>query len=75
MESTDKAKILVQIVQFTDWPELFSCSAQLSIKNFLLVNVKMPTIVGILTFMGGKNNIVGLSEPEKKLNVLIVLYF
>ena len=34
-------------------------------KFFLLINVKMPTIVGILTFMNRKNNILGLSEPEK----------
>ena len=27
-----------------------SCSTQLSMKFFLLINVKMPTIVGILTF-------------------------
>ena len=32
-------------------------------KIFLLINVKMPTIVGILTFMSGKNGILGLSEP------------
>ena len=32
---------------------------------FLLLNVKMPTIVGILTFMSGKNSILGLSEPKK----------
>ena len=34
-------------------------------KFFLLINVKMPTTVGILTFMSGKNSILGLSEPEK----------
>ena len=45
--------------------KLFSCSTQLSMKFFLLLNVKMPTIVGILTFMHRKNNILGLSEPEK----------
>ena len=28
-------------------------------------HVKMPTIVGILTSMGRKNSILGLSEPEK----------
>ena len=33
---------------------------------FQLTNVKMPTIVGILTFMSRKNSIIGLSEPEKK---------
>ena len=45
--------------------KLFSCSIQLSMKFFLLINVKMPTIVGILTFMNRKNSILGLSEPEK----------
>ena len=29
----------------------FSCSTQHSMKFFLLINVKMPTIVGILIFM------------------------
>ena len=42
-----------------------SCSTQLSMKFFLLKNVKMPTIVGILTFRSGKNSILGLSEPKK----------
>ena len=41
----------------------FSCSTQLSMKFFLLINVKMPTIVGILTCMSGKNHILGLIEP------------
>ena len=34
--------------------KLFSCSTQLSMEFFLLINVKMPTNVGILTFMSGK---------------------
>ena len=34
-------------------------------KFFLLINVKMPTIVGILTFMSGKNSILRLSEIKK----------
>ena len=42
--------------------KLFSCSTQLSMKFFLLINVKMPTIVGILTCMSRKNNIQGLTE-------------
>ena len=42
-----------------------SCSTQLSMKFFLLINVKMPTTVGILTFMSKENNILGLSEPKK----------
>ena len=31
---------------------------------FLLINVKMPTPVGILTFMSGKISILDLSEPK-----------
>ena len=46
--------------------KLFSCSTQLSMNFFLLINVKMPTIVGILTFMSRKNIILGLSEPKKR---------
>ena len=42
----------------------FSCSTQLSIKSFLLINVKMPTIVGILTFISRKNSILSLSKAE-----------
>ena len=45
--------------------KLFLCSTQLSIKFLLLINVKMTIIIGILTFMNRKNNILGLSEPEK----------
>ena len=32
-------------------------------ERFPAHNVKMPTVVGILTFMSRKNNIPGLSEP------------
>ena len=35
------------------------------INFFLHINVEMPTIVGISTFMCWKNSIQGLSEPEK----------
>ena len=45
--------------------KLFSCSTPLSMNFFLLINVKMPTIVGILTFRSGKNSILGLPEPKK----------
>ena len=34
---------------------LFSCSAQLRLKFILLINVKMPTVVGILTFINRIN--------------------
>ena len=43
----------------TPCPEIiniFSCSTQLSMKFILLINVKMPRIVGILTFMSRLND-------------------
>ena len=49
------------------WPRgynFFSCSSQLSMKVFLLINVKMPTIVGVSTFMSRKNSVLGLSVSE-----------
>ena len=54
--------------------ELFSCSTQLSMEFFLLINVKMPTTVGILTFMDRKNSILGLSEHNKMLIFMIFIY-
>ena len=36
--------------------KFFSISTQLSMKFILLINVKMPTIVGILTFMSRIND-------------------
>ena len=36
--------------------KLFSCSTQLGIKFILLINVKMPTIVGILKFISRIND-------------------
>ena len=33
-------------------------------KIFLLINVKMPTIEGILTFMSREKNILSFSEPK-----------
>ena len=55
--------------------KLFSCSAQVSMKFFLLINVKMPTIVGILTFISRKNSILVLPEPEKKVAFLGIFIF
>ena len=55
--------------------KLFPCSTQLRMKFFLLINVRMPFMsIGILTFMSGKNSILGLSEPKKRTNFLIFLY-
>ena len=53
--------------KFIPGPEvikLFSCSAQLRLKFILLINVKMPTIVGILTFMSKINYRILWYKPE-----------
>ena len=34
----------------------FSCKAELNMKFFVLINIKMPTIVGILIFISTKNS-------------------
>ena len=47
--------------------KLFSCSAQLNMKFILLINVKMPTIVGILTFI----SMINTSESLKSRIVFI----
>ena len=53
--------------------KLFSCSTQLSMKFFLIIKFKMPTILGILTFMSRKISILDLFEP-KKAEFLYILY-
>ena len=67
-ETRKKKSIYVAHSYLKTGPEvikLFSCSTQLSMKFFSLINIKMPTIVGILTFMSGKDSILGVYEPEK----------
>ena len=49
--------------------KLFSCSTQLSREFILLINVKMPTIVGILAFI---NIINTTAERLKARNFLFV---
>ena len=44
--------------------KLFPCSAQLRLKFILLINVKMPTIVGILTFISRINYCLMGFMPE-----------
>ena len=51
-------------------PVFHSCSTPLSMNFLLLINVKIPTIVGILTFMSRENSILGLSELEKNAEFL-----
>ena len=48
--------------------KLFSCSTQLSTKFILLINVKMPTIVGILTFIS-RINTISKSLNARKISV------
>ena len=45
--------------------KLFSYKAELSMKFFLLINIKMPTIVGILIFISRKNFMLNWVEYEK----------
>ena len=52
--------------------KLFSCSTQLSTKFIKLINVKMPTIVSILTFISMINT---SSESFKARKVLIFQHF
>ena len=62
-------------VNFGPGPEvikLFSHSTQLSMKFILLINVKIPTIVGILTFISMINT---SSERVKARKFFICRYF
>ena len=52
--------------------EFFSYSTQLSMKFILLINVKMPTIVGILTFISMINT---TSERLETRKFFICRYF
>ena len=52
--------------------KLFPCSTQLSVKFIMLINVKMLTIVGILTFI---IMISTTSERLKTRNFFICRYF
>ena len=65
LAATDIGKVSTHSKPGPEVIKLFLCSTQLSMKFFLLINVKMPTIVGILTFLSGKNRILDLSEPAK----------
>ena len=52
--------------------KLFLCSTQLSMKFILLINAKMPTIVGILTFISRINTSY---ESLKARNTYLYQYF
>ena len=52
--------------------KLFSCPTQLSMKFILHINVKMPSIVGILIFI---NRINATSESFKARNIVVIKHF
>ena len=54
--------------------KLFSCSTQMSIRFILLINVKMPTIVGILTFIS-RIQISPYMSEKFKINSFSVFKF
>ena len=60
--------VLFNSISVISGPEVIKkipCLTQLNMKFVLLINIKVPTTVGILTCMSMKNSILGLSEPEK----------
>ena len=59
---------LVKICELTVFwsPGYKTCSTQLRLKFILLINVKMPTVVGILKFMSRIN--VLILQPEFFIN-------
>ena len=64
--------ILVKVLTGPEVIKLFSCSTQLSMILILLINVKMPTSVGILSFISRLNT---TSSSFKARKFLIFQYF
>ena len=63
VEHANSESLVNTVRQGPEVIKLFPCSIQ-SMNFFLLIYVKMPTIVVILTFMCWKNSIISLSEPD-----------
>ena len=64
---------LVPVAEQIPGPEvtqLFSCSTQLNMKFILLINVKVPTIVGILAFI----SIINTTSERLKAIVSILVF-
>ena len=69
---------LQQFYQYRPGPEVIkpiSCSTQLSRRFIMLINVKMPTIVGILISIGMVNTAYESLEVEKSLFCSILVFF
>ena len=60
---------LSQVTPGLETIKLFSCSAQLRLKFILLINVKMPPIVGILTFIYRINYQLCQSRPKSSIDL------
>ena len=74
LRNKKKMEILELPTSLESWPEvikLFSCSPQLSRKFILLINVKMPTIVDIITFISMINTTSQSSTINKFLYLLV----
>ena len=59
------------------WPwgyKTFLCSTRLSTKIILLINVKMPTIVGILSFISMINTTSEILKAKTSLIVGILVF-
>ena len=64
-ETCQELKFVIERCSGPEVIKLCSQSTRLSTNFFLLINVKMPTIVGILTLISKKTSILGLSELDK----------
>ena len=63
--------MVARLVDSYTWPrgyKLFSYSTQLSRKFFLLINIKMPTVVGILIFISRKTFTLNPAVQEESIN-------
>ena len=52
--------------------KLFSCSIQLCMKFILLINVKMPQVVGILTFIYKQDKWLGFGDINQKFPICTI---
>ena len=71
---TEKVQLNLRIRTVGSGPEvikLFSCSTQLIIKTSLLINMKMPTKVGIFIFISG-NFHAQLCLARSNLQLLVI---
>ena len=60
LKSISQCSVSIYIQRKTSGPEVINIEHEI----FLLINAKMPTIVGILALMSRKNFILGLYDPE-----------